>query len=167
MRLLCPSGLPGGWEAVSTNEKRTSSGGCCHHRWRWGLQNRILGGGEAQPEHGCLPDAVPVVRGLSGLQHIEQTLWHHADAMFVLGAASSAQPWRQLLPQWSLPGKLFTHCERDWKRYRDKWWLERLGPVGAVQQRLWGWNPNPGSDLSVSTGGIVPMRGCGGGGPAL
>lgn len=45
--------------------------------------------------------------------------------------------------------------------------LEWVGPVGSVQQRVWRRDPDPKSDLSVTSGGVVPVRGRVGGGPSL
>lgn len=46
-------------------------------------------------------------------------------------------------------------------------WLECVGPMGTVQQRVWWRDPNPDSDLSVTSGGVVPVWGHSGGGSAL
>ena len=46
-------------------------------------------------------------------------------------------------------------------------WLECVGCVGAVQQRVRRWDSNPDQDLPVSPGGVIPVWGCGGGGPAV
>lgn len=46
-------------------------------------------------------------------------------------------------------------------------WLEWVGPMGAVQQPVRRRDSNPDSDLSVTSRGVVPVWGCGGGGPTL
>lgn len=41
-------------------------------------------------------------------------------------------------------------------------WLEYLGPVGTMQQRVWRRDTNPNQDLSVPSRGVIPLRrGCG------
>ena len=46
-------------------------------------------------------------------------------------------------------------------------WLERVGSVGTMQQRVRRRDSNPDSDLSVTPRGVLPVRGSGGGGPTL